>query len=84
MKHTPGPWYLDECSDGSLLIQPREGFSICPVTPREGFESDMPNFRLMAAAPELLAVCKWLVDYAPTPADAARARAAIRKAEGRG
>ncbi len=63
-KHTKGPWFLDTCGDGSLLIQPREGFSICPVTPREGFEQDIPNFRLMAAAPELLAACKKSADFA--------------------
>lgn len=61
--HTPGPWFLDTCGDGSLLIQPREGFSICPVNPRAGFEHDIPNFQLMAAAPELLAACREAVAY---------------------
>lgn len=49
----------------------------------EGFSEGEANARLIAAAPELLAVCEWLMDYAPTGADAARCRAVIAKAHGR-
>jgi hypothetical protein len=61
--HTKGPWFLDTLSDGSMIIQPREGFSICPVHPRDGFEQDIPNFKLIAAAPELLEACKLLLTH---------------------
>lgn len=61
--HTPERWFLDTCGDGSMIIQPREGFSICAVKPRDGFDNDIPNFRLMAAAPELLNACKMALDY---------------------
>lgn len=97
MKHTPGPWFLDTCNDGSMLIQPREGFSICSVTPRDGFEQDVPNFTLMAAAPELFEALKMAVRYLEHPDVLAvtnqmampgsviveRTRAAIARAEGR-
>jgi len=93
MTHTKGPWFLDTLSDGSMIIQPGEGFSICPVTPREGFENDVPNFRLMAAAPELLEALHEIRDTleqfyngGATPGQRRvalldRARAAIAKAE---
>lgn len=52
--HTPGPWFLNTFNDGSMVIQPRQGFMVCPVKPRDGFTQDAPNFQLMATAPELL------------------------------
>ena len=52
--HTTGPWHLDVASDGSMAIMPEVGFTICPLKPRAGFESDIPNFRLMAQAPNML------------------------------
>lgn len=57
-KHTPGPWYLDTFSDGTMAIMPQVGFSICSLEPRAGFKRDIPNFHLMAAAPELLDALK--------------------------
>ena len=87
-KFTPGPWFLDTLGDGSMLIQPREGFSICPVTPRDGFESDRANFQLMAAAPDLLHALRLMLDrFGGSDEDdldqyaIEAARAAIRKAE---
>lgn len=62
MRHTPGPWSLDVMADGSMLIQPREGLCICPVMPRAGFDSDIPNFQLMAAAPDLLKCLEMAVE----------------------
>jgi hypothetical protein len=53
-QHTPGPWFLDTASDGSMEIVPQIGYTITVITPRAGFERDIPNARLMAAAPELL------------------------------
>ena len=58
--HTPGPWSLTTFAGGSMAIQPRVGFMVAPVKPRAGFEQDIPNFTLMTAAPELLAVLERL------------------------
>lgn len=60
--HTPPPWFLDQFEDGSYLITPRDGFSIAPLKARPGFDHDLPNFTLMAAAPELLDALERLVD----------------------
>lgn len=57
-KHTSGPWHLDTASDGSMAIIPEVGFTICPLKPRGGFESDIPNFKLMAQAPNMLEALK--------------------------
>lgn len=59
--HTPGPWHLDTASDGSMAIIPETGFTICPLNPRKGFESDVPNFRIMASAPKLLEALEFLI-----------------------
>lgn len=67
--HTPGPWHLDTLSDGSMIIQPSQGFSICPVTPRQGFPNDIPNFKLMARAPEMLELIHELTERADIPRD---------------
>lgn len=61
-KHTPGPWFLHTFDDGSMAIQPAVGFMVTPVKPRAGFEEDIPNFKLMAAAPDLLAALVGLVE----------------------
>ena len=87
-KHTPGPWHLDASSDGSMAIMPEVGFSICSLGPRAGFKRDIPNFHLMAAAPELLDALTDLVGGCGKEGDLfsseamEKARAAIAKAEG--
>jgi len=85
MKYTKGPWFLDTMKDGSMLIQPREGFSICPVKQRDGFEQDIYNFKLMAAAPELLETLKYVLGRLPAhdTKSISQCNAAIAKAEGR-
>jgi hypothetical protein len=82
---------LKTYEDGSQAIVPAEGFTICVVRAREGFEQDIPNAKLMAAAPEMLEALELLLNhvlhYASMPKshseagrDAAKAMAAIRKA----
>lgn len=63
MKHTKGPWHLDTFDDGAMAIIPDVGFTICPLNPRIGFERDIPNFQLMAAAPELLDALNNLLNW---------------------
>ena len=58
---TQGPWHLTEAGDGSLAIDPEVGFCITPVSPREGFKQDIPNFKLMAASPMLYKALKMFV-----------------------
>ena len=65
--HTPGPWFLDTASDGSMAIMPQCGFTITVIKPRPGFEQDLPNARLMAAAPELLAALQALFEHCAMP-----------------
>ena len=86
MKHTAGPWKVEHYNaHPHIEIYGRaEQGSESPQ--RVAFLQDhLPeneaNARLIAAAPELLACCKWLLDYAPTPADAARVRQVIQRAE---
>lgn len=95
-KHTPGPWaatFYDEGSDDSVAeISARSGtMQICEQV-RFG-EEDKANFRLIAAAPELLAALKLCAEFieslpyepslAPSTKAQDAARDAIAKAEGR-
>lgn len=81
--HTPGPWFLDQYNDGSMAIVPQVGFTIAPLKPREGFDDDIPNARLMAVAPELLNLVKAWAMSEPLGTHADACHAAIAKAEGR-
>ena len=61
-QHTPGPWSLGtkDCGGYPLMSETEGHFcDICDVC--EGNESQA-NARLIAAAPELLAACKRLMD----------------------
>jgi hypothetical protein len=92
--HTPGPWLLGE-NTPSELDQPiyangTEGcVGICNVDLDEAEEAEA-NARLIAAAPDLLAACKWFIDPPhPIGSNAEKvlkfaeiARQAIAKAEG--
>ena len=92
-KHTEGPWEVEK--DGITVRQKRarDRQKIC--RPMEVFMSRLEreaNARLIAAAPELLEVCKLLVQAADSLAMTAnlgtaddaigKARATIAKAEG--
>lgn len=96
MKHTPGPWKLDPCSNGGLILRrgeairgdrhPQSHLQIVPVE----------DAYLIAAAPELLAALKeakeiihlmhgdlaWGIYDQHSP-EMKRINGAISKAEGR-
>ena len=90
-KHTPGPWkFYDDSNDGKtnrieIVAIGKTVARIYHSVPEE----DIPNARLIAAAPELLeavnALCDRIDDEGCTPLDFAEftsARAAIAKATG--
>lgn len=83
--HTPGPWHVDGIHVGS------EAYIVARVEAFEPRAEREANARLIAAAPELLAVVADLVatwdgydETGPEPLDALveQARAAITKARG--
>jgi hypothetical protein len=98
VQHTPGPWTIDtngtdEERGGPIAIRDADGrFGIASIWHQSGGSHDEsqnePNARLIAAAPDLLAVVQQIANW---PGDAfrvgdaliAEARAAIAKAEGR-
>jgi hypothetical protein len=86
MKHTPGPWEDVGTVVRSLLTPDGGGFIIadCPA----GNADRRANSRLIAAAPQLLAVCRELLeskdnwsDYDVSPSIIDRLRVAIYMAE---
>lgn len=95
MKHTPGPWRVDETKalgaygvwteaathpghDGAGY--PSQICSVGPTNKEIPRDQRDANARLIAAAPELLAACKMLLDG--DPCEGVRlARLAITKAE---
>ena len=93
-KHTPGPWkFYDDSNDGKtnrieIVAIGKTVARIYHSVPEE----DLPNARLIAAAPDLLLACQLIVSAfdALAPVSAARneplqinaARAAIAKATG--
>lgn len=90
-KHTLGPWhwhwrYEDGVANGSVYAMPREGHAyavaMCPrYQTREQWEADAA---LIAAAPEMLAALKAVVEFYSYAefGPIAQARAVIAKAEG--
>ena len=79
---TPGPWTCErqDHDEGDIYfaIHARKDYEfICNVSESEA------NGHLIAAAPDLLAVLKMIVDEDFTVARRYEARAAIRKAEGK-
>lgn len=64
MKHTPGPWRIE---DETRIMPPLNAtqLPICKMGSLQHPQSMEANARLIAAAPELLAVCK-LVDLIAT------------------
>lgn len=86
MAHTPGPWTARSNWRGELFVSGPEGEEdrICnaPLRRGEGYS----NVRLIAAAPDLLAVCKRILNHPMirlTGDVEAPLRAAVDKAEGR-
>ena len=65
MKHTPGPWYAvpdDGLRHFVVNINPAGGHCITTIrTERRYAEQAMADGWLIAAAPELLEVARWLI-----------------------
>ena len=96
MKHTPGPWIAEETSPHSEMDMPAafdisDGITITAVvyctSNSERSDKAAANARLIAAAPELLDELKSALriferdQVKASPAQYARIRAAIAKAE---
>ena len=93
-KHTPGKWragYLDEADRKNQMIVRAEDvdgqpyIAICPNPVCGDLEA---NAQLIAAAPDLLAVCKWSLEHFEGGGPelvpiTERLRAAIAKAKGK-
>ena len=98
--HTPGPW---TCGDGYFLVGPHAGMTVAILADSVGSQMDtaahasttvsaverLANCRLVAAAPELLAVLRDLLiaesrEGRLTPQQLGKARAAIAKASDEG
>jgi len=62
MKHTPGPWKVAEHYGAFRVITASRPVALVLYDGGSEDREVMPNARLIAAAPELLAACKALVD----------------------
>jgi len=85
MSHTPGPWkFYDDSNDGktNLIEIVAIGKTVARIYHSVPAE-DLPNARLIAAAPDLLAALNYLVDRVPALGNVPEIRAAIDKAEGK-
>lgn len=97
MKHTPGPWHINEdqkdCGAGKLSIEAKDEYFIAQVDESVSQEA---NAKLIAAAPELLEALRELDEcYCEAGNDLSKedrhrhrmtlikARAAIEKATGK-
>jgi hypothetical protein len=85
--HTPGPWTWDrdetamqEFRGYSISVPANDGSRVVLIPP-ECIE-DEADARLIAAAPDLLAVLEDLMTYDETTAKSEEARAALAKAKG--
>jgi hypothetical protein len=94
-QHTPGPWRVDtmrHSAKSEVFVIP----GVCVVTGATTEADSEANARLIAAAPELLAVLREIAEHMPVSAPPSqrdianlqravmpRARAAIARAEGR-
>lgn len=85
-KHTPGPWQVGESISGKPLIVTKSHGTI--AQPTGGFENEIKaNARLIAAAPDLLAIVKELLICGPNAGHnqdlLTSAIEAVAKAEGK-
>jgi hypothetical protein len=84
MKHTTGPWTVyDDSNDGKtnrieIAARGKTVAHIYQSVPEE----DLPNARLIAAAPDLLEALHGLLLFPNNPRENIKARAAIAKATG--
>ncbi len=84
-QHTPGPWEIDFTMHGALAVRSKASFV---ATACRDTQYEQANAYLLAAAPELLDACEWLVKmceangYALDNPKLHAARTAIAKAKG--
>ena len=87
MKHTPGPWWIDLDTFGVKRVWARVDGSTYDVACTEGDgsllrETREADARLIAAAPDLLEACKFVIeDLAIGTEGYSLVKAAIAKAE---
>lgn len=62
MKHTPGPWYLNYTDGGVLYEDGNRDKAIAPDIYGRTKEECEANARLVAAAPQLLEVCRAVIN----------------------
>jgi hypothetical protein len=95
MAHTPGPWTVDDCYPASFHNEtPPRQEEVWEIMNRDAgitpaYATNREDARLIAAAPDLLAALKYVVEhfqFAPLGIGCIKAcdqaRAAIKKAEG--
>ena len=91
-QHTPGPWKVGSDTDETMTIEVTDGREACilaELTECVPDDEDRANFALMAMAPDLLEVLKYLRGVADSNVRGVRlggieiADRAIAKAEGR-
>jgi hypothetical protein len=83
--HTPGPWAIAEWPDakGNFIVRTDAPDAKPFVAALVPFPSGLPNARLIAAAPDMLAALRQLSGMLlPDDPRSATIRAAIAKAEG--
>ena len=81
-QHTPGPWVVyDDSNDGktNCIEIAARGKTVARIY-HSVPEEDLPNARLIAAAPELLEALHGLLLFPNNPRENIKARAAIAKA----
>lgn len=59
--HTPGPWWAENLRRRPVVIMGRIGYGVS--MPVADHAEQKANARLIAAAPDLLAVCNKAADY---------------------
>lgn len=79
--HTPGPWHLHDLEENTVCGPDHLAIGITEARARKP-EVNSANARLIAAAPDLFASLKEMLDLYIWDSDASdRAKAAIAKAE---
>ena len=63
MTHTPGPWTIEGTRDSDEFWVVKDEGPVCEISQTFGYpDADEANARLIAAAPELLAIVQHLAD----------------------
>lgn len=62
--HTSGPWMVEPCPDGLDIYSPKGRIAMINLDEPEEGNDLLPNARLIAAAPELLAALEELMEGA--------------------